>query len=168
MIEAEIPKNEMQRLAHLQNLHVLDTPIEQRFERITRILCRILDMPLAAITLIDDNRQWFKSIQGAKLVETPRSVAFCSHTILNDEILVIPDATVDNRFYDNPLVINEPNIRFYAGYPLKVANNIRVGALCVFDIKPRNLSLEDCQFLEDLAITTVNQMKLSMFTNLLT
>lgn len=168
MEEARIPENEQQRLAHLQNLHVLDTPVEERFERITRVLRRVLDVPIAAVSLIDDRRQWFKSIQGLESAETPRNISFCSHAILNDKTLVIPDTKLDPRFSNNPLVTGEPNVRFYAGHPLKIADNIRVGTLCVFGTKPRNLQPEDLQFLQDLALTTSNELKTSMLKTLFT
>ena len=166
MIEAEIPKNEQQRLAHLHNLHVLDTPIEERFERIGRLLCRVLGMPMAAISLVDADRQWFKSVHGLDVKQTPRKTSFCSHAILSDETLVVPDARLDPRFSDNPLVTGESNFRFYAGHPLKITDGIRIGTLCVFDTKPRTLLPEDLQFLQDLAVTTANELKTSMLKTL--
>ena len=129
MIEAELPVNEKERLVSLRNLNVLDTPLEERFERITRMVCRALNVPIAGISLVDEARQWFKSIQGITTSETPRSIAFCSHAILKDELMVIPDATEDVRFVDNPLVTGDPNIRFYAGQPLSLSADIRL-AVC--------------------------------------
>ena len=113
-MKAELPKNEKERLAALKQLNILDTPLEERFERITRIVARSLNVPIAAISLIDESRQWFKSIQGLSDSETSRDVAFCAHAILDDELLLIPDATQDERFANNPLVTEKPFIRFYA------------------------------------------------------
>lgn len=151
MIEAPIPANESTRLAALRKTQLLDTPLEERFERITRLVCRLLDVPTASISLVDETRQWFKSVQGSDLTETPRKVAFCSHTILSDEILVVPDATDDVRFSDNPLVTGSENVKFYAGHPLKAADGSRVGVLCAIDHKPRGFSEQDRETLRDLA-----------------
>ncbi|GAB4216075.1 MAG: sensor domain-containing diguanylate cyclase [Synechococcales cyanobacterium] len=150
-MEAELPKNENQRFAALQKLNILDTPLEERFERITRMVCRSLKVPIAAISLVDESRQWFKSIQGLNISETPRQVAFCAHAILNDGLLLVSDATQDQRFSDNPLVTHEPFIRFYAGYPLTLGQDIRVGTLCAIDCVPRELSTEDQEILYDLS-----------------
>ncbi len=150
-MKAELPKNEKERLAALKQLNILDTPLEDRFERITRIVSRSLNVPIAAVSLIDESRQWFKSIQGLNASETPRDIAFCAHTILSDELLLIPDATQDERFADNPLVTHEPFIRFYAGYPLSLSKDVRIGTLCAIDHIPRNLSSEDLEILHDLA-----------------
>jgi GAF domain-containing protein len=168
MQKAAIPANEQQRLAHLQNLNILDTPSDEKFNRITRLLCRILDMPVAAISLVDENRQWFKSIRGSDLTETPRCVSFCAHTILEDRTLVIPDTLSDPRFADSPLVLGAPHVRFYAGHPLKILDNIHVGTLCVYDTKPREMSDDDVQFLEDLAITVANELKAHMLKSFFT
>lgn len=165
MQEAEIPSNEQQRLAHLQNLKILDTPRDDRYDRITRMICRVLDVPAAAISLVDENRQWFKSIRGFDMTETPRSVAFCAHTILEERTLIIPDTHADPRFDDNPLVIYPPHVRFYAGHPLKIVDNIHVGTLCVYDTEPRELSSDDVEFLQDLSVTVTNEMKASMLTS---
>ncbi len=163
MQEAAIPSNEQQRLAHLQNLKILDTPKEEAYDRIIRILCRVLEVPAAAVSFVDHDRQWFKSVRGLDITETPRSIAFCAHTILEDHTLIIPDTHADPRFADNPLVTHPPNIRFYAGHPLKMVDNIRVGTLCVYDTKPRALSFDDIQFLQDLSVTVTNELKSSMF-----
>src|SRR5882762_3274247 len=130
MIEALRSKNEKQRLVSLAKLHLLDTPIEERFERITRIACRILDVPITSFTLVDETRQWFKSIQGLNIVETPRRVSLCAHTILNDDVMLIPDVQQDERFYDNPLVTAYPYICFYAGCPIRAPDGEKVGTLC--------------------------------------
>lgn len=166
MQEAEIPSNEQQRLAHLQNLKILDTPREEVYDRITRILCRVLDVQAAAISLVDEDRQWFKSIRGFDITETPRNVAFCAHTILEERTLIIPDTHADPRFADNPLVTHSPGIRFYAGHPLKIVDNIHVGTLCVYDTKPRKLLFDDIEFLQDLSVTVTNELKASMIKGL--
>jgi len=118
MQQPAIPDNETQRLAALHALDVLDTPPEERFDRITRIAARLMDVPICLVTLVDANRQWFKSCIGLDASETPRDISFCGHAILAPEALVIPDAAADPRFADNPLVAGEPRIRFYAGEPL--------------------------------------------------
>ncbi len=151
MIEAPMPANESARLNSLRKTKILDTPLEERFERITRLVCRLLGVPTASISLVDDTRQWFKSMQGSNLTETPRGIAFCSHAVLNDEIMVVRDAKTDARFHDNPLVTGDENVQFYAGHPLKTADGHRIGVLCAIDHKPRDLSDEDLQTLRDLA-----------------
>ena len=166
MQEAEIPSNEQHRLAHLHNLKILDTPREEAYDRITRILCRVLDVPTAAISLIDENRQWFKSIRGSDLTETSRSIAFCAHTILEERTLIIPDTHEDPRFDDNPLVTHPPHIRFYVGHPLKIVDDFYVGTLCAYDTSPRELSSDDAQFLQDLSVTVTNELKASMLKSL--
>ena len=150
MIEARIPDNEQERLLCLRNLKILDTPIEERFERITRMVCRALQVPLAGVSLVDEARQWFKSIQGSRVLETPRKLAFCSHAILKDELMLVPDATLDERFSDNPFVSDSPNIRFYAGQPISLSKDLRLGTLCAMDYRPRELSPYDLQTLRDL------------------
>lgn len=151
MIEPRIPVDERERLAELQALHVLDTPPEERFDRITRTAQRLFGVQTALISLIDAERQWFKSKQGLESEETPRKYAFCAHAILDDEVMVIPDAREDQRFSGNPLVLGAPNIRFYAGAPLKGPRGHRVGTLCVLGPDIRTFSLKDQALLRDLA-----------------
>jgi diguanylate cyclase (GGDEF)-like protein len=117
-----------------------------------------LGVPTASISLVDETRQWFKSVQGSVLTETPRKVAFCSHTILSDEILVVPNAAEDVRFSDNPLVTGSEKIMFYAGHPLKAADGSRIGVLCAIDHKPREFSAEDLQTLRDLAALAESEL----------
>jgi len=123
----EYPDNESSRLDTLHALNILDTSHEERFDRLTRLAKRVLGVPIALVSLVDTNRQWFKSKQGLEATETPRDISFCGHAILGDEILVIEDATRDERFHDNPLVTGEPGIRFYAGYPLEEADELMHG-----------------------------------------
>lgn len=145
------PDNEKERIETLRSLHILNTPPEERFDRLTRLARRLFGVPMAAVTLIDSDRQWFKSRVGIDAAETPRDVSFCGHVILDDELFLVNDALLDARFADNPLVTGDPNIRFYAGYPLTVDNGSRLGTLCLIDVKPRALDEEECVLLRDLA-----------------
>lgn len=151
MLPPKKPADENGRLASLRSLGVLDTVPEERFDRITRIAKRLFDVPIALVSLVDEDRQWFKSRQGLEAFETPRDISFCGHAILSAEIFVIPDALEDERFRDNPLVLGPPNIRFYAGRPLTLSNGERIGTLCIIDRVPRQLNDEDAAMLDDLA-----------------
>ena len=147
----ETPADEASRLATLKSLAVLDTPPEERFDRLTRMCKRLFGVPIALVSLVDENRQWFKSCVGLNVSETPRDISFCGHAILGDEIFIIPDAMQDLRFADNPLVVDAPHIRFYAGCPLRSANGSKLGTLCIIDREPRQLTDEDLETLQDLA-----------------
>jgi len=147
----DIPQDEAARLETLRSLNILDTASEERFDRLTRMAKRMFGVPIALVSFVDENRQWFKSCAGLDASETPRDISFCGHAILGNEVFIIPDATKDERFADNPLVLNEPNVRFYAGCPLRYLNGSRLGTLCIIDRKPRSLSEEDLQTLKDLA-----------------
>lgn len=151
MLAPAKPALEDERMHALHALNILDTQPEERFDRLTRLARRLFDVPIALVSLVDSNRQWFKSCQGLTLTETPRDVSFCAHAILSDQILMIPDAGSDERFQDNPLVTGEPRIRFYAGCPLKVGNGSNVGTLCLLDTRPRVLDAEERGLLRDLA-----------------
>jgi len=142
--------DEGKRLAALGSLHILDTPPEDRFDRITRTVQRLFDVPIVLISLVDINRQWFKSCQGLSVSETPRSISFCGHAILQDPPLIIPDALHDERFSDNPLVTGEPHIRFYAGFQLRHPSGSKLGTLCLIDRRPRNLDGRDIDTLNDM------------------
>lgn len=146
----EQPENEDIRIATLYSLNVLDTNPEERFDRLTRLAKRLFGVPVALVSLIDSNRLWFKSQQGWDLTEAPRQTSFCGHTILGDDVLIIPDTLIDERFYDNPFVTDDPQIRFYAGVPLIVHNGSKVGTLCLIDQDPRTLSEGDKELLKDL------------------
>jgi len=150
MQEPHYPENESIRIDTLRSLNILDTPSEERFDRLTRLAKRLFAVPIALVSLIDVNRQWFKSCIGLDVTETARNISFCGHAILGNEILMIPDATLDERFYDNPLVTDDPKIRFYAGVPLVVANGSKVGTLCLIDRQPRTLTDEEQELLRDL------------------
>lgn len=143
------PSNEVQRLQVLRSLNVLDTAPEERFDRLTRIAKQLFRVPIALVSLIDAERQWFKSCQGLSVRETHRDIAFCGHAILSDEPLIVPDARIDPRFNDNPLVTGDPKIRFYASTPLLV-RGYSLGSLCLIDRKPRILSHGDTLVLRDL------------------
>jgi len=144
------PHDEKTRLETLRSLKLLDTSPEERFDRLTRLAKRMFGVPISLVSLIDANRQWFKSKQGLDADETPRDISFCGHAILGDDIFMVPDATKDERFADNPLVTESPNIRFYAGCPLRVMNGSKIGTLCIIDQEPRLLDEEDMALLRDL------------------
>jgi GGDEF domain-containing protein len=144
------PADEPRRLAALHMLGVLDTPAEARFDVITRLASRLLGVAISTVTLIDAQRQWFKSSVGLDVTETPRDVSFCAHTILRDSMLIVPDTSRDARFSGNPFVTQAPHIRFYAGCPLAAPDGSRVGALCVADPNPRSLDGEEVTLLRDL------------------
>ena len=150
MIQPPLPEDETARLASLQALKVLDTAPEERYDRITRLAKRLFGVPIALVSLVDSKRQWFKSCQGLAANETPREVSFCGHAILGNDVLVVNDALSDERFHDNPLVCDQPGIRFYAGYPLHSPDRHRVGTLCIVDREPRTISDEELGLLRDL------------------
>ena len=147
----EFPHDEVARLETLRSLDVLDTPQEERFDRLTPMATRLFNGPSALVSLVDENRQWFKSCVGLPVSETPRDISFCGHAILGEGVFIIPDATADDRFHDNPLVIDDPNIRFYAGCPLRALNGGQMGTLCIIDDKPRDFDEHDLSALKDLA-----------------
>jgi diguanylate cyclase (GGDEF)-like protein len=151
MKKPDTPHDEETRLKTLRSLNILDTPAEERFDRLTRLAKRMFGVPIALVSLVDENRQWFKSCVGLSATETPRDISFCGHAILGNEIFIIPDATNDERFADNPLVLNEPNIRFYAGCPLRHLDGSKLGTLCIIDTAPRSLGEEDLEAFKDLA-----------------
>jgi len=157
-MEAPMPANESARLRAVRALQLLDTPTEERFDRITRTATRLFDVPIALISLVDENRQWFKSCQGVGGSETPRSVSFCAYALLGPDALIIPDAHADPRFADNPLVVDDPYIQFYAGQPLFGSEGLPVGTLCIIDRRPRQLCMEDLQALRDLAAVAESEL----------
>lgn len=132
-------------------MQVLDTAAEERFDRVTRTAKEYFGVQIALISLVDAERQWFKSRQGLEATQTPRSISFCGHAILSDATLIVPDAARDERFADNPLVTGAPHIRFYSGAPLRSATGHRVGTLCIIDDKPRELNATERRTLRDLA-----------------
>jgi len=148
---APLPPDEERRLQALWACGVLDTEAEERFDRFTRIAAALFDVPIALVSLVDRDRQWFKSRRGMDARETTRDAAFCAHAILGEDVLQVPDALQDDRFADNPLVTGEPRVRFYAGAPLTLKNGTHAGTLCLMDHRARNLDGGQLQLLRDLA-----------------
>ena len=140
MVTAQIPKNENTRLRDLQDSGLLDTPQESEFDEIVRFASALCNMPISLISLVDSNRQWFKAKVGLDANETHPDFSFCAHAILQEDLFEVRDTLEDNRFWDNPLVVEDPEIRFYAGMPLVTSSGNRLGTLCVIDREPRQLS----------------------------
>jgi GAF domain-containing protein len=140
MIPAPTPPNEAERLAALYALLLLDTPPEKRFDKIVEFAAEEFEVPIALISLLDTDRQWFKAAIGlGDTCQTGRDISFCGHAIMRADIMVVEDALQDQRFHDNPLVTGAPHIRFYAGAPLILQNGLALGTLCIIDTKPRQL-----------------------------
>ena len=164
--------DEAVRLTTLRSLDILDSLGKERFDRLTRMAKHMFRVPIALVSLVDENRQWFKSCIGLEVSETSRDISFCGHAILGDEVFVIPDTLKDDHFADNPLVLEDPHIRFYAGCPIRVANGSRIGTLCIIDQVPRDFCAEDEELLKDLAamveqeLTAVQLATLDEMTNL--
>lgn len=151
MLEAPIPDNEVERLHALLALQILDTPPEERFDKITRSVQKWLNVPIGLVSLVDQNRQWFKSCLGLSDSEAPRNISFCGHAILHKGILNVPDTYLDPRFADNPLVLAAPYVRFYTGAPLATKDGFHIGTLSVISDKPRTLNARELQILRKLA-----------------
>lgn len=164
MMIAPLPKNETARLSALKGLEILDTPEEEMFDEITKLASMICNVPISLVSLIDETRQWFKSHHGLDTRETPRSLAFCSHAILGDELFVVPNAKLDPRFKNNPLVNEPPNVIFYAGIPLALDDHIKLGTLCVIDNKPRELNENQIQMLRLLGKQTIRLLEMRKAT----
>jgi signal transduction histidine kinase len=162
MITAPLPSDEAGRIKELKYFQILDTVPEAAFDDFTKIASYICQTPIALITLVDESRQWFKSKVGLDATETSRDMAFCSHAILQDDVFVIPDSLKDERFYDNPLATQTPDIRFYAGAPLTTSSGHKIGTLCVIDDHPRNIDLKQTKILQALARQVVNQLELRL------
>ena len=150
MTPAPIPANENERLRALRELLLLDTPPEERYDRLARFAAEQLDMPIALLTLVDGQRQWFKSRVGVDFLETPRDISFCGHAIMSNELFVVEDASRDPRFSDNPVVVGAPYVRFYAGAPLSAPSGHYIGTVCVIDTVPRTLGPVELSILEAL------------------
>src|SRR5713226_2323997 len=153
MLSAPTLENDEKRISSLREMTLLSTPREADLDRLTRIASKLFGTEIALITLVDKDRQWFKSRIGLDISETAREISFCDHTIASQETLIVPDALRDDRFYDNPLVIDGPKIRFYAGEPLRNAAGFLIGTLCVMSNKPRKFSKADEKSLQDLGRT---------------
>jgi GAF domain-containing protein len=160
MMNAPVPANEKTRLKVLWQYEVLDTVPEEVFDDLTELAARICEAPTALISLIDEDRQWFKSRVGTNLSETPRNISFCGHAITQTGLFIVPDATADSRFKNNPLVVREPKIRFYAGAPLITPDGYALGTLCILDKVPRQLRKDQQEALQILARHVVSQLEL--------
>ncbi len=160
MQPAPLPETEESRLERLRKYKILDTPSEAAFDRIARIVAETIGVPIALVSLVDKDRQWFKAKYGLDAEETPRDVAFCAHAILEDKVFVVEDTLKDERFADNPLVTSGPLIRFYAGAPLITSDGHNIGTLCAIDRVPREISEDHKLLLEDLATLVIDEMEL--------
>ncbi len=156
MRSAPLASNEKERLEKLKYYEILDSVEEEIFNNVVKLASEICETPIALISLIDEERQWFKAKYGLSAPETPREVAFCAHAILGNTLFEIPDSTKDERFFDNPLVVNDPNVIFYAGHPLTTPDNLNIGTLCVIDNKPKQLNEKQKQSLSILAKQVVH------------
>ncbi|NWK94903.1 sensor domain-containing diguanylate cyclase [Sphingobium lactosutens] len=154
--------DEAGRIAALQRYDILDTPAEGAFDKITALVRNLVGVPISAVSLIDTDRQWFKSLDGLDATETDRKVAFCDHAIRQAEPLVVPDAQLDPRFRDNPLVTGDPGIRSYAGVPLRTPDGYNIGSLCAVDTRLRDFGPEQVAILSGLAPIVVEQMELRL------
>lgn len=154
-----LPKDEAARVAILRDMVILDTDPEEKFDALTAYACSQFDVPIALVSLVDVNRQWFKSRCGFDASQTGRDISFCGHAILGDELFVINDALADERFADNPLVTGAPHIRFYAGCPLKMANGSNIGTFCLIGRRPRHLDDWEAQHLRDRAWVTALEIQ---------
>lgn len=153
------PDNEAQRIKALRATNLLFTPSEERFDRITRLASHLLGTPIALVTLVADDLQWFKSVQGLEATDTPREVSFCGHAILSEDTFVVGNARKDPRFSDNPLVTGTPNIRAYVGHPLRTPDGSQVGTLCVIDRRPRKFTQKQLRSLRDLAAVAESELE---------
>src|SRR6266704_4656104 len=157
---APAKNNEARRLKVLWQYDVLDTVPEEVFDDLTELAARICEAPITLITLVDEDRQWFKSKVGVTINETSRDISFCSHAIEQSDLFIVPDATLDKRFAKNPLVTSDPKIRFYAGAPLITPDGYALGTLCVIDKVPRELRPDQKQALRILSRHVVSQLEL--------
>ena len=160
MKAAPIPENEAARLETLRQYQILDTESEEAFDDLTRLASYICQTPAALISLVDTNRQWFKARVGIQARETPRNISFCGHAIVQRGCFIVEDALFDERFADNPLVVNAPFARFYAGMPLWSPEGFAIGTLCVMDQQPRKLNEDQINALQMLSNQVMSQLEL--------
>ena len=158
--ELEAVHREDDRLAALDSYDVLDTPAEESFDRIARVTKTVFKAPIASISLIDGHRRWQKSCVGAPASEVPRESTFCTHAIVQDQPLIVPDALADPRFANNPFVVGKPYVRFYAGVPLRTSGGHNIGTLCVVDTTPREIGVAEMETLKDLGRIAMNEFEL--------
>lgn len=164
-MSAVYPEQEKLRLEALRALDILYLPLEQRFDRITRVMCRLFNTPIAYLSLMESDTQWFKSIQGLDLLSTTRTDSLCQYTLLEEELLICPDTRQDPRFADNPYVLGPPYVRFYAGYLLK-SRGQNIGTLCIIDTQPRTFSEEDIELLRDIGSWAQTELNLTQLSNI--
>lgn len=155
-----LPENEQRRQAALDETGILDSLPEQAYYEIVSLAASICEAPIASLSFIDRDREWIKAIVGVDVKETPRNISFCTHTILKPEMMVVADAKNDGRFAANPFVTRSPYIRFYAGMPLTIDGDLNIGALCVVDVVPRELSEKQMATLRVLANQVSTQLEL--------
>jgi signal transduction histidine kinase len=168
MVSPKEPSNELERLQNLYSYKIIDTIPETDYDDITRLAAQICDVPIALISIIDDKRQWFKSRYGLDVTQIPKEYAFCAHAINDaDNVFIVKDSSKDNRFHDNPLVTDDPNVIFYVGVPLKSNNGLPLGTLCVIDNKPNKLSKQQIETLKVLSKHVMNLLDLRKNTHLL-
>ena len=155
-----IPQDEAERLVEFRIGATMDPAPEERFDKISRMAQRVFDVPFAGISFVEGDRQWFKSRQGLPIADTARDLSFCGHAITADEVFVIEDAVLDPRFAQNPIVLEDPHIRFYAGQPVKGPGGHNIGTLCIMDNLPREFSAEDRETLRDLGEMVEKEFKI--------
>lgn len=154
-----LPENEKKRLEALRSYNLLDTPPESTFDDFTKIASYLFNTPIAMITLIDEHRQWFKSKIGTEVIESPREHSFCTYTIMDKEVMLIKDLADDTRFRNNPFVLSEPTVRFYAGTPLIDVEGYALGSLCIIDMQPRSLDETEKEVLAALGRRVTSQIE---------
>ena len=158
-MKAELPDNDANRLRALQDYHILDTAPERAYDELTELASYICGASISLVVFVDEDRQWFKSKVGLETTETSRDIAFCSHAILQDEPLIIEDTFTDERFANNPLVVGNPHIRFYAGVPLRNPEGLALGTLCVIDQTPKRFKSEQRKALKTLSRQVVTLLE---------
>ena len=166
MRAAPLPANETSRLEAMRGAYCAYAPREERFDSITRTAKRLLHVPISLVSIVEQDEQWFRSVQGLEVAYTPRDISFCGHVVALNQPICIPDAWDDPDFADNPLVTGPPDIRSYLGWPLELAPGVAVGTLCVIDTMPRTFGLEDFEAMKDLASLAQAELKVSVMSTL--